>query len=521
MITVPALVEAVGTALLRLVTAGSGVAVDDVTIAEPDEDAVAVPADLVLGVAVVDAPDAVRLLDRAAACGAGGVVLRSALAREPPVVAAAERSGLAVVELAPHASWAHVVWLLRGVLDRAAGPGSPLVGDADVHGELFALADAAAAILDAPVTIEDAQSRVLAYSTKQELTDPARVSTIVGRRVPDDVISHFRARGLFRRMVRSSEPIYVTDVPEGTLPRLVIPVRAGAEWLGSIWAVVDGPVAPERVEELTRAASVVALHLLRLRAHAGVARRVATDGLRAALRSASPESDAGLWLPEGPWRVVALGAPVTSGDPHAQLALWESVTRRYGWQHALLADLDGGVFAVVTADPGPNAAGSWEWLRSVVEAVHPHDDALFAAAGGVADHRTQLPRSRGEATELHQLIASGRLPGPVARIEDAWDAVVVARARAAVRTETGLLGGPLPALLAHDDEHRTAYVATLSAWLAHAGEPKAAAAALQIHPNTLRYRMHRIGEVARTDLTPPRVRLALALQLGALEELRR
>lgn len=517
MITVPALVEAVGASLLRLVHAGSGVAVDDVTLAEPHQDVVAVPADLVLGVAVSDAGEAVRLLARAAACGAGGVVLRSAPARDPEVVTAAEDTGLALVELAPHASWAHVVWLLRGVLDRAAVPGSPVLGDAGVHGELFALADAAAALVDAPVTIEDAQSRVLAYSARQELTDPARVSTIVGRRVPEDVITHFRARGVFRKLARSSEPIYITDVPDGTLPRLVIPVRAGGEWLGSIWAVAANPVAPERVEELTRAAAVLALHLLRLRAHTGMARRVATDRLRAALQSAAPQSDAELWLPEGPWRVVALGAPGAGGDLREKLDLWESVMRRFGWQHPLLADLDGGVHAVVTAHQGPNATGSWEWLRALVAAVRREDDTLTAAAGGLAADGTALPRSRSEAAELHQLVATGRVPEPAVRIEDAWDAVVVARARAAVRAETGLLGGPLPALIAHDREHGSAYLATLAAWLEHAGEPKAAAAALHIHPNTLRYRMQRLREVARPDLSSPQVRLALQLQLCALD----
>ena len=47
-------------------------------------------------------------------------------------------------------------------------------------------------MVDAPVTIEDANSRVLAYSARQELTDPARVATIMGRRMPDDVLARFR-----------------------------------------------------------------------------------------------------------------------------------------------------------------------------------------------------------------------------------------------------------------------------------------------------------------------------------------
>ena len=134
-----------------------------------------------------------------------------------------------------------------------------------------AIADAAAGLVGGPVTIEDVHSRVLAYSSRQEVTDPARVSTIVGRRVPDDVLRHQRARGVFRRLAASPEPFLVTgspDSPVGT--RYVIPVHAGGEWLGSIWAVVGEEPAVSVVAELRRTASVVALHLLQSDGGGGV-----------------------------------------------------------------------------------------------------------------------------------------------------------------------------------------------------------------------------------------------------------
>lgn len=517
MITVAALVDAVGPALLRLVGGGGKAQVADVTLAEPDEDVVGVAGDLVLGIGSSTAAGAADLVERAGARGACGAVVKPPLAVDPLVLAAGDRAGIAVLELAPHASWAHLVWLVRGVVDRAAAPGPPALGDAGVHGELLALADAAAAIIDAPVTIEDAHSRVLAYSARQEDTDPARVSTIVGRRVPDEVVAHFRARGVFRTLARTSEPLYITDVPEGSRPRLVIPVRAGGEWLGSIWAVVAGPVAADRVEELTRAASVLALHLLRLRAQAGMARRASIDRLREALRSPAPVEDTELWLPDGPWRVVALQTAGASGDVQGRLDLWESITRRFGWHQPLLVDLDGAVFALVTASGRASAVGSMAWLATVIDAVHSHDPTLSAAAGGPATNRAELPRSRAEAAELRALMTADPVRGPLVRIEDVWDTVVVARARSAVHPEISMLGGPLPALVAHDRDHHTDYLTTLAAWLRHAGEPKAAAAELRIHPNTLRYRMRRIGEVAPLHLHSPQVRLALQLQLCAID----
>ena len=518
MIAVSDLVDAAGVSLLHLLVGGSGAFVEDVTLAEPELDVVGLPGDLVLGVGIADACAGCVLLERSAQAGAGGVVLKPPFAADEFVVSTAKRLDLALVELAPHSSWAHVVWLLRGIIDQAGSAASPLMGNAGVQGDLFALADAVAAIIDAPVTIEDAQSRVLAYSTRQDMTDAARVSTIVGRRVPEKIISHYRAQGVFRKLARSSDPIYVTQGPDGVLPRLVIPVRAGGEWLGSIWAVVRKPVADEQVHEMTQAASVLALHLLRLRALTGAARRVSADRLRSVLRGSVPEVQTDLWLPEPPWQVVALGAPVgpAPADLRRQLDLWESIARRFGWQRPLLTDLDGSSLAVVTSDRPKNVAGSWAWLVGVVEQVHPQNPSLYAAAGGVATSLAALPRSRSEAEEVSLLMDKHTLHRPSCRLEDVWATLTLARASAGIRVESGLLGGPLPAILAHDADHGTDYARTLATYLDHFGEPQHAALALHIHPNTLRYRMHRLANVTPLDLTSPQVRLALRLQLAAL-----
>ena len=82
---------------------------------------------------------------------------------------------------------------------------------------------------------------------------------------------------------------------------------------------------------------------------------------------------------------------------------------------------------------------------------------------------------------------------------------------------SGVLGGPLPTLKAHDEAHGTAFLPTLAAWLDHYGDPKGTAEALSVHPNTLRYRLRRMTEVTPVDLTSPQTRLALRLQLTALD----
>jgi hypothetical protein len=487
--------------LLTLGVPRAGAEVDDLTIAEPGQGIVGQPGDLVLGVGVESAEHAADLVRRAAEAGAGGVVLRRGIARRRTVRDRARRSGIALVELAEQASWAHLVWLLRGVIDRAAvGPGRR--DDAPVQDDLFALADAAAALVDAPVTIEDAQSRVLAYSSRQDLADPARVSTIVGRRVPDEVLATLRAQGVFRRLARSAEPVFV-PASGGTKPRLVIPVRAGGTWLGSIWAVVEERPPAALVAELVQTSSVVALHLLRLRAQADLSRRVAADRLRGVL--SGNLSGAADWLPAGPWRVVALGG---EGDPVRLLDLWESVCRRHAWNQPLLADLDGRGYAVVrdTDDPAP---GTWGWLGGVVAQARRESLDLTARAGRTAYAPADLERSRTEAQEVDRVVDPRTA---VASHEDLWAEVTVARA---ARTLTGDLLGPLAVLREHDAEHHSEHLRTLAAWLDHPGAPTAAARSIHVHPNTMRYRMARIADLAGLDLDDPTVRLAVRLQIAA------
>ena len=188
MVAVQDVVAALGGGVLRTVVAAPGVSVTDIVIAEPGDRATDLRGDLIVGAAVADATAAVDLLERAQSAGAAGVVLRRGPARARGVRAAARRSGVALLELDDSVSLVHLVGVVQNIVDRAAAPDAAQA-DPGGEAELLALADAAAALVDAPVTIEDAHSRVLAYSTGQDVTDTARVSTVLGRRVPAAVVA--------------------------------------------------------------------------------------------------------------------------------------------------------------------------------------------------------------------------------------------------------------------------------------------------------------------------------------------
>ncbi|MGW3470715.1 PucR family transcriptional regulator [Saccharopolyspora sp. NPDC000995] len=511
MLEIRALVERVGPTLLRTVVAPEPrVCVGDVVIAEPDQPPTAAGGDLVLGVGISDSEHAVALTRNCGAKGAAAVLLKPPISADDAVAAAARAAGVALVEVRPGTAWAQLVWLIRAALagteiEEADAPSTGV-------GDLFRLADAVADVVDAPVTIEDARSQVLAYSARQDLTDPARVSTIMGRRQPDDVLAKFRARGTFRQLSKGSSAIFVPAQQDGTLPRLVVPIRMGGELLGSMWAVVPGEVSEERSTAFADTAPLVALQLLRWRAVADGARRRSAEQVRLLLeggegwRAAANE----LAVPAEAHRVVAIEMPPSASPAEGhRLAMWEWITRGIG-RRPLVTEIGTMLYALV---PDRGRAGGWPDLRAALTSHDVSPRPLIAAGTAVAV--AELSQSRSQAEELISLLRAGQLQQRVAVYEENWHLLVLSRmAGAATDAGIGALG-PLPVLREHDRTQGTEYLATLHAWLRHPGDPRQASRELRVHPNTFRYRMKRLTQLVEVDLEDPNVRSALFAQVLA------
>ncbi|UMG93963.1 helix-turn-helix domain-containing protein [Nocardioides sp. TF02-7] len=500
MITAAGLADALAPAVVELAQPGEDRPVLGVEIVEAGGPATVDRGDVVVGVGARDVTEVLEVV--AAAAPAAGLVLRRTWADDERVRSRCAAAGLPLLTVADDAAWSSALTVLRSALEAATtGPGR--AGDR-VYGDLFDMADRIGALLGAPVTIEDATSRVLAYSTGQVDVDQARMSTIVGRRVPREVRDHFRSLGVFRRLATSDEPFFVPAGAEDVRARYVVPVRAGGEWLGSVWAVVDEPVAADRARELGAATEVVALLLLRLRSQSELHRQVQRDQVRSVLQGAATERPD--WLEDGPWRVAAVAGPANLGVD-ARCELWLGLARKHGWRQPAVADLDGVLYAVVADDgTGP---GCLDWLADVVAAERRRDPAVGMYVGRRAATVGELQRSRAEAAELGGLGAPDR---PVLSVDEAWGALVLSRAvdglahRPLVSPVAELAGAKDGALL----------LATLEAVVDYWGEPQRAAHVLGVHPNTVRHRTARITARCAVDLDDPVQRLAVRLELARL-----
>jgi DNA-binding PucR family transcriptional regulator len=490
---------------------------------------------LVLGVGVHE-PDAVLdLLEQTAAAGGAGLVVRAPAPADPRIAAVAERTGTVLLALTRGASWNQLATLVRSLLGEGGvgTAGSESLGGVP-GGDLFALANAIASLLDAPVTIEDRSSHILAFSGRQDEADESRIQTILGRQVPERFTRRLEAHGVFRQLYATDRPVWmspeVLGMPEVTIARVAVAVRAGDEILGTIWAAVDEPLDPSRERSLVDAAKLVALHLLRMRAGADVERRLASELVATALEGGPGTVDAlsRLGLADRPLIVLAMGL-TESTDEHGALTLARREAERQRSADALAVHLTalhpGSVVALVggvcyavlpvgadapTADVRAAAVAS-EFLQRTGGRVPG-----MIGVGTVALDVSALTRSRDAADRALRVLRNGTTSRRVARAGDVHIESLMLQLADLAAAEGHQASGPVARLAEYDAAHRAQLVETLRAWLDAFGDAIAASAKVHVHPNTFRYRLRRIAEVGGIDLGDADSRFAAMLELRLL-----
>ena len=378
-------------------------------------------------------------------------------------------------------------------------------------GDLFALANAIAAMVGGAVAIEDPKRRVLSYSSLAgQPIDAARQQGILGRQVPE--LS--RNDELYRQMQRAAGVIRVPAEGE-VLPRLAVAVRSGAELLGSIWVVEGSPLSAEAADALLGASRSAALHLLRARAGSELRRRARGELLRALLDGRSAPEVVGPRLGlavTGPVTVMGFGLPgdVASDDGRTE-AVADLVQLRCAAvdaRSAVVAQL-GTVYAVL-----PVGGLRRDRLTALGTAILARAKAAFqielsGAVGATVGALAELGRSRADVDAVLRVVE----PGTIAPVEDVLPQVVLLDLTGHLARQPQLRLPAVEQMCTHDREQGTHYAESVLAYLNANADVPVAAADVRIHPNTFRYRLRRVKELFDLDLEDPDVRLVVWLQL--------
>lgn len=398
-------------------------------------------------------------------------------------------------------------------------------------GDLFALANAIAAMVGGATAIEDLQTRVLAYSTlPDQPIDDTRRDGILGRQVPDlpdnaeAYASLFRTHGAVRlpgamTPNRPGEPA----VPVG-LARLAVAVRAGAEPLGSIWVVdAAGALDDAAATELERAADIAALHILRARSAADLARAQRAVLLR---RLLDGDTDARLVAaqlgldPAG--QFVALAFAPQFGPAGDELRLNRLVdlvamaceAHQSGTECVAIGTTVYALFFDAQLSEGQLIGIEAMAARLVSRATLAMRIVLRASVGSRVTGVETISRSRRDADLVLMLTD---LADPVVSARNVGSRLSLLELGQVLRDTPRLFSSGAQAVLDLDARSGTEYARTLRSYLDCGRDSARAAALLSVHQNTLRYRLRRVHELFGIDLDNADDTLTLWLSLRVVD----
>ncbi len=441
------------------------------------------------------------------------------------LVAKAVAAGSAVVAVEPRARWERLYQLVNHVLEHHGDP-----ADLDSGTDLFGLAQSLADRIHGMVSIEDAQSHVLAYSASNDEADELRRLSILGRAGPPEHLEWIGQWGIFDALRAGGEVVRVAERPElGLRPRLAIGIHqppAGARrppvFAGAIWVQQGSQPLAADADEMLRGAAVLAATIMsRLAARPSThARRV-----QQLLGLADPDATT------APADLAVLARELgLNPDGNAALIGWDTAnTTDAGTRNARLADvlaLSASAFrrdAQVASNGSriyvllPQAAKTrsiTSWVRGTISALRTELGVQLRAAiaapvaglAAVAAARTEVDRVLDSA-ERHPFL------GQVTSLAEARTTVLLDEIVTLVGADERLVDPRVRDLRAQDP----VLAETLRAYLDSFGDIAAAAQWLQVHPNTVRYRVRRIEKLLSTSLADPDVRLLFSLGLRVLE----
>ncbi|OBF09276.1 transcriptional regulator [Mycobacterium sp. ACS4054] len=441
-------------------------------------------------------------------------------AKEPStrLVTAAVAAGSAVVAVEPRARWERLYQLVNHVLEHH---GDRADATEDSGTDLFGLAQSLADRIHGMVSIENAQSHVLAYSASNDEADELRRLSILGRAGPPEHLEWIGQWGIFDALRAGDGVVRVAERPElGLRPRLAIGIyrppadaRRPPEFAGTIWVQQGAQPLADDAEEMLRGAAVLAARIMaRLAARPSTQLRrvqqllglidgepdvgavaselgLAADGVAALVGWDTADADAGaarqVRLPD----VMALSA--SAFRPDAQVA------SRGSRIYVLL--------------PQTQTRSATSWVRGTIAGMRTELGMQLRAA--VAAPVTGLAGIAAARAELDRVLDSAaRHPismPQVTSLAEARTTVLLDEILGLVGREERLADPRIVDLRAREP----ALADTLRVYLDSFGDIAAAARSLHVHPNTVRYRVRRIERLLSTSLADPEVRLLFSLSL--------
>ncbi|MCQ6561040.1 PucR family transcriptional regulator [Paenibacillus mendelii] len=389
---------------------------------------------------------------------------------------------------------------------------------------LESLADALSEMVQSQLTIEDANHNVIAYSSHQYESDPARIATIVGRRVPDTVIAGLRKKGVMHLLETSSQAVRIPALMEvGLGPRLAICIKNQDMILGYIWVVDSGSLNEDHAEALlAKAAEAAKFYLLKQRSRKTKLEKTHDEFFWKLLTGyTSSESvikqDAeklSIVLPDSYYVIIfAFHKPLNAETLNKIRSMIASLSQ----VRLSFLSSDGnqaiGLFSLTSPHASKKLISAF--IESFTRKIEENYELIVTLAGCSAAFKRYTSAVIAYKEVNAVLTIKRMLPYHTRNIWHYDDLGFLMHLPLIIEhKKTNDYPNPYVALLReHDQEHKSDFIRTISVYLSCNCNPKQSASMLHIHVNTLNYRLNRISEITGHHLKDMNYLLSLYLDL--------
>lgn len=454
------------------------------------------------------------------------IVYKSNGASDQALRAAARDNAMALFRASDSVPWNQLAEIMEAAVIPHRQSGRTLV---DIRpGDLFDLANTVAAQAGGAIAIADPEQTILAYSTlPDQPIDETRRSSILRLHVPPSVETDKD----YRRVHAASDALNVAT-KDPLLRRTAIAIRAGDSVLGSLWLLELADHTNEDAGRILReAANVAALHILHKRTSyvSNLTRQIDLvqpllfDPKRAELAAIR------LGISAGSIRVAAVGMwpadPIAADNLQSRLRLFDTIRTACAIRlpSAICGFSDNVVYIVLPQTTESSRQFQRNALLKIVQNARQLLSRAVLAALGIAAPIDRLEESRVNAelvlSELVRNVTEGRISPDSEDIvadDDSLGSRLQLRRMVSSLTTAGQLPGALALRIAdYDEQHKKAFEITIYAYLSCGGNAIDAAKSLDVHVNTVRYRLSRVQPLFGVDLDDAETRLLLWLQLWA------
>ncbi|WP_338778163.1 PucR family transcriptional regulator [Metabacillus sp. FJAT-52054] len=385
------------------------------------------------------------------------------------------------------------------------------------------IADKISEVLSLPITIEDVNHRLLAYSTHDDCTDPARISTIIGRRVPEKVINSLWKDGTIPKLMNTKEPIRVNQIEEvGLGSRVAISIWKNEEVLGFVWALeIEKKLSPSELQLLKEATEAIKNKLLNLHANKTKRQersqemfwRLLTGNVQSIHEIQQGFGQLNVKYPQTFSVILFTFGPEISQSAEKQIDYLLKTTQQV---HVLLSTTDYNQLIILAEPRGEQALTEIkDFCASTVRQLDERFGlrGVEACIGGVYGETLKVEQSYHEALAVSKI--KQRFPEETMSLTSFSELGIYQYLDVLYekRKLEGFENYSLQKLKEYDADHKSNLTETLEVYLEADSSVHAAAKQLNVHVNTLSYRLKRITQIAEIDLTNPNEKMTIYLDM--------